>query len=208
MVERLGESLAKIRSQIVDVGYVAAVSEALPWEGSLADTRTRRWSSVCPDRFVHATLDDIPEPLRTSLDGWGGLSNLILLGGVGVGKTHAALAVARRRFIEAGDSVKFWPVVELLDDLRPGGQAVTLDAVFDVDLLVLDDLGAEKPTDWTAERLFAVVNRRWMERAPIVGTSNLQPDELRAALGARTYSRLVGDDAVVVGLSGPDRRRA
>lgn len=132
--------------------------------------------------------------------------NLVLLGAVGVGKTHAALAAARADH-ERGLEVVFLPVVELLDLLRPGGPEHALDDVMHCDRLVVDDLGHERSTDWTWERLGAVVNRRWLEERPIIATSNLDPPELSAAVGERTYSRLVGDGAVVIHVAGDDRRR-
>jgi DNA replication protein DnaC len=111
----------------------------------------------------------------------------------------------------------FWPVVELLDALRPGGDPETLAQAVTVDVLILDDLGTEKPTEWTFERLYAVVNRRWLEELPTVGTSNLPasrksaPDgydgpTLDEVLGPRMFSRLVGG-SVPIRMSGPDRRR-
>lgn len=131
--------------------------------------------------------------------------------------SRAAVAACRRSHFHDDQTVDFWPVVELLDHLRPGGPPDALDRVMGVDVLILDDLGAERPTDWTFERLYALVNRRWLEELPTVATTNL-PGSRRTAptghdgptldevLGDRMFSRLVGG-AVVVRLSGPDRRR-
>lgn len=180
------------------------------WFGPVTDARLLRWSSRCPDRFIRATLDDLDPVIGDPVTGWAtnpAGRNLVLCGGVGTGKTHAALAAARHRWLDAGDDVLFRPVVELLDELRPGAETDVLPDAMGVDVLVLDDLGAERPTDWTAERLFAVVNRRWMDRRPVIATTNLDPPGLRAAIGDRTYSRLMLDGAVVVGVTGNDRRR-
>jgi DNA replication protein DnaC len=101
---------------------------------------------------------------------------------------------------------------ELLDQIRPSGSHpdAAMQRAISVPLLVLDDLGGERPTDWTLERLFVVVNRRWLEGRPIIASSNLAVDNgqgpLPDAIGARTYSRLVGD-AVVVQMAGRDLRR-
>lgn len=181
------------------------------WTGPVDSARASRWSSKCPDRFVQATLDDLDDITGEPIRAWAHQpdgTNLVLIGDVGTGKTHAALAAARHRWIEHGDDVMFRPVVELLDQLRPGStdEGVLAEAM-SVDVLVLDDVGAERPTDWTAERLFAIVNRRWMERLPIIATSNLDPAALRPALGDRTYSRLVLSGAKVLGVGGDDRRR-
>jgi DNA replication protein DnaC len=141
----------------------------------------------------------------------------VLLGDVGTGKSHAAVAAVRPAF-ERGLEVRFLPVVELLDLLRPGGPEGVLYDLADVDRLVLDDIGMERATDWTMERMYALVNRRWLEGRPTIATSNLPGSRrtapagydgvtLDGALGERTFSRLVGSSSVVVKLTGPDRRR-
>lgn len=180
---------------------------------SQAQLRNRRalehWRQQVPARFHGADLADLahePPEVVAKLHQWAADPagrNLVVLGPVGVGKTHTAVAACRA----SAEPVLFYPVVELLDDLRPGGPEGALARAMAAELLVLDDLAAERTTDWTAERLYALVNRRWMERRPLVTTSNLEPNELAEALGERMYSRLVGG-AVSVRLSGQDRRRA
>ena len=60
-----------------------------------------------------------------------------------------------------------------------------------VDVLQLDDLGAEKRTDWVLEQLYAIVNERWQDERSIVVTTNITDmDQLREQVGARTVSRL------------------
>jgi DNA replication protein DnaC len=58
------------------------------------------------------------------------------------------------------------------------------------ELLVLDDLGAEKTADWVNDRLYLIVNRRYEECRPIIVTTNLGLDELTEKLGNRIVSRL------------------
>ncbi|MEN6325813.1 MAG: hypothetical protein ABFD18_06365 [Syntrophomonas sp.] len=106
----------------------------------------------------------------------------------------------------------FFSVVELLDALRPGseakqrrGEALFHRAKAD-QLVVLDDIGVEKPTDWVAERLYAVVDTRYrMERATIF-TSNCSEKELTNQLGGRLVSRIY-EMAEPVQVIGPDHRR-
>lgn len=176
----------------------------------LADRRLATWQRAIPNRFQWAQLADFTGPEADTLAGWAEQPagrNLLLLGAVGVGKSHAAVAAVRPAHFDRGADVRFLPVVELLDLLRPGGPDGALYDLADVDVLVVDDLGTERSTDWTDERLYAVINRRWLEERPTVATTNLDAKELRDAIGARTYSRLVGNGAVVVTLTGPDRRR-
>lgn len=176
-----------------------------------------------PKKFLNAELAHFreeSEEARATLNGWAvdpKGRNLILTGSVGTGKSYASVAACRRSHFTHQRTVEFWPVVELLDQLRPGGSEGALERVMRVDVLILDDLGAERPTDWTAERLYALVNRRWLEELPTVGTTNLpltrksaglgyEGPTLDEVLGDRMFSRLVGG-AALVRLSGPDRRR-
>jgi DNA replication protein DnaC len=170
--------------------------------------RAQRWNAVMPSRFVHARIDQFQGAVVDDLVAWSQSAprpNLVLFGAVGVGKSHAAAAAAYEDH-ERGLEVLFLPIVELLDELRPGGPEHALQRLWSVDRLVLDDVGSERATDWTGERLYALLNRRWLEERPTIATTNLEPDELREAIGERTYSRLCGSDAHVVRLAGDDRR--
>lgn len=175
----------------------------------LREVRSIQWQRCIPARFQWATVDDFDGKARADVIEWGERPagrNVLLLGDVGTGKTHLAVAAARLRF-DRGAEVRFFPVVELLDMLRPGGPEHALYDLADHEVLVLDDLGSERPTEWTAERLYALVNRRWLEERPTICTSNLSPAELEKSVGDRVFSRLVGNGSVGVKLSGPDRRR-
>lgn len=189
-----------------------------------------QWKAAVPARFQRARLADLdPEvqgPIGRWADAWRHDSPeagaLILTGAVGTGKTYAAVAAAE----VVGQIPLFVPVVELLDALRPGGDPGRFNAggsvatmgeakyvhfgrTLERSLLILDDLGAERPTDWTAERLYALVNRRWMEQQPTIVTTNVNPawPELAEAFGDRVLSRLA-DGATILRLTGEDRRRA
>ncbi len=198
----------QVRQTVIDDDYEPDEDILVYRAAAIARRHRERWERLAPLRFRTAALEHVDPAVVDHLAGWSDnpdRPNLLLAGPVGVGKTWAALAVCRP-LIESGATCAYWPLVELLDQLRPGGQPETWADTVDLDLLILDDLGTERPTDWTAERLYALVNRRWAERRPIVATTNLRSPELRQALGERTYSRLVGG-ALVVRLSGEDRRR-
>jgi len=136
------------------------------------------------------------------------IDGIVIRGPVGVGKTHEA--VAAFRFL-VGERAML-PAVAVavpafLDGLRPGRVPVeTLDAVEGARLLLLDDLAAERASDWTAEVLYRVIDARYARRLPTIVTTNATGDLIRANLGERVASRLNGLGMVVT-LDGPDRRR-
>jgi DNA replication protein DnaC len=136
---------------------------------------------------------------------------LVLMGNTGTGKTAAAVAAARD-LLAAGVSVRYVETVALLGELRAcyGEDAErSVDAVLlpylRVGCLLLDDLGAEKPTEWTEERLTDLINQRLVNRALTIITTNLTP---LTAPQTRLWSRVFGDrHAFIVPTAGPDRRR-
>jgi DNA replication protein DnaC len=130
---------------------------------------------------------------------------------VGTGKTTLAMLVSKAA-LAAGRSVAIYSLPRLLNLLReaidsPGGMLDLLDRLTAVDLLHLDDLGAEYRTDWVLEQLYSIVNARYEAKRAIVATSNLMPDKLSERLGARTVSRLEEICGDVIPLFGTDMRR-
>lgn len=118
---------------------------------------------------------------------------LIFRGGYGCGKTHLAAAIANAAE-QAGVPVVFAIVPDLLDHLRAAfapSSETTYDALFDkvreVQLLVLDDFGAENGTAWATEKLFQLINYRYNYRMPTVITTNTR---LLSHMDERIRSRL------------------
>ena len=66
-----------------------------------------------------------------------------------------------------------------------------MNALIQCDLLILDDIGAEKVTDWVQDTLFRMVDGRYRREKPIFYTSNLKPKELVDKLGQRIYDRIL-----------------
>lgn len=118
---------------------------------------------------------------------------LVLMGPVGVGKTHLATAAANAA-MDANRVVLFATVVDLLDHLR-ATYAPTSELVYDelvarirsADLLVLDDLGTQRSTPWADEKLFQLLNHRSQHRLPTVITMN---EKAWPHLDERLQSRL------------------
>lgn len=160
--------------------------------------------------------------------------SLVLVGPPGVGKSHLAAGVVRSivnrleaeytvareamtdRWPKVPDSPMWTNVADLVVTLR-----MEMDAPLDdrnaasavrtlrrwPALVVLDDLGREKASDWTGELVYALVNARYEDRLPTLVTSNLSPAELAASPYWPAISRLAEDGALVK-VDGPDRRLA
>lgn len=133
-------------------------------------------------------------------DGPGGW--LVILGANGCGKTHLAAAIANK-VLANGGKVFFAVVPDLLDHLRtsfaPGNEASydeTFDEVRSADLLILDDLGAQKSSPWAEEKLYQIVNYRTLMQLPTVVTTDVMPESMRSAyprIAARVLDPLSGN---------------
>jgi len=117
---------------------------------------------------------------------------LVLAGSTGVGKTHLALACAWEWF-DDGFTVIFARVDDLLDQLRKGYQEDTyyrrLDELRRCSLLVLDDLGTEDITDWAGEKIDRIVDWRYVNRLPLVVTTNARREDLAPRVASRLGDR-------------------
>jgi DNA replication protein DnaC len=115
----------------------------------------------------------------------------------GTGKTTLAMLVSSAA-LEAGYSVAIYSLPKLLARIRrtydsePGGESYLsfFERLISVDLLHIDDLGAEKRSDWVLEQLYALVNERYETRRSMLITTNLKHEDLEQQIGTRTVSRL------------------
>ena len=137
--------------------------------------------------------------------------SLLLLGPTGTGKTHQTYGAIRDLALTGVAAT--WVVTTAADmyaALRPR-HGIDSEAEFrryrDASILLLDDLGAErKPTEFTEEINFRLINWRYENHKPTLITSNLVPKEIAERLGDRVTSRLIEMCQRVV-FKGPDRRR-
>jgi DNA replication protein DnaC len=157
---------------------------------------------------VRAFTEEIGERVAAGAGLW-------LMGDVGTGKTALAM-LASKHALEAGHSVAIYSAPKLLAHIRAtygadsgGLEYVQLfEKLTSVDLLHVDDLGAEKRTDWVLEQLYSVVNERYEAERSMVLTTNLAPEALEEQIGARTVSRLVEICGDPLPLFGDDQRYA
>jgi DNA replication protein DnaC len=133
-------------------------------------------------------------------------------GDVGTGKTTLAMLVSKTA-IEAGHSVAIYSLPRLLARIRRTYDDAANDLSYleffrrltSVDLLQIDDLGAEKRSDWVLEQLYAIVDERYATNRSMVVTTNLDEPELKAQIGERTVSRLAQMCEPLI-MRGADRR--
>ncbi|MCE9646644.1 MAG: ATP-binding protein [Chloroflexi bacterium] len=138
------------------------------------------------------------------LEGW-----LLLQGGYGCGKTHLAAAVANFS-VSMGVPTLFLTVPDLLDSLRFSydSESTTFEQRFDeirgAKLLVLDDFGTQNATGWAQEKLFQIINYRYINKLATVVTTNLSLDEIEARIRSRLSDpELVSQARIIT----PDFRR-
>lgn len=169
---------------------------------------------MIPDRFKDTKYEDVPNEIRTLFEKMPETKRGIYIhGSVGTGKTHLCYAIKKKYDDPQGRFwAKFWNTTELLREMRLDFDRNGMDKKHVEEelmdrkyLLILDDVGAEKMSDWVAETFYLIVNKRYNEMLPTIFTSNLSIADLAERIGDRTVSRIV-EMCDVVELIGKDRR--
>ncbi|MEJ7711774.1 MAG: ATP-binding protein [Pyrinomonadaceae bacterium] len=144
---------------------------------------------------------------------------LLFMGSVGVGKTHLSVAILRG-LIEKGVPVMFYEFGALLKEIQDSYNPVSqtsemkvLAPVYQTEVLVLDELGASKPTDWVRDTMMQIINARYNEKRFTVFTTNYtdarkaeKEETLEDRIGVRLRSRIF-EMCRTVQMDGDDYRR-
>ncbi len=129
---------------------------------------------------------------------------LLFLGNCGVGKTHLAVSLLKQLIKEKGDGGLFYDFRDLLREIQASWDAVSqtsewevLRPVLEAKVLVLDELGANKPTEWVRDTIAHIINCRYNDKRLTIFTSNFLDmptksgeETLTDRIGARLRSRL------------------
>ena len=181
----------RCRRQIIALRKARSLSAVIP----------RRYHDVAFDRYPVTEIDPPAwsrprggsrDRIDEHLDAGRGLW---FMGPVGTGKTTLAMLVSKAA-LEAGRSVAIYSLPRLLNEIRDTHRAERshvdlLDRLTAVDLLHVDDVGAERTTDWVLEELYSIVNARYEDQRSMVITTNIDDrDALCEQISARTVSRL------------------
>jgi DNA replication protein DnaC len=134
-------------------------------------------------------------------------------GDVGTGKTTLAMLISKAA-MEADRTVAIYSLPRLLIMLREtygDGSEYTLSELLErlcsVDLLHIDDVGAEQTSPWVLEQLYTIVNTRYEDGRAVLLTTNLTESALQDQLGSRTVSRIYEMCGMPLGMYGDDKRR-
>jgi len=185
---------------------------------ALAAVIPRRYQGVSFDRppvtqidgrvvdAVRRYVDLLPQHLAQGQGIW-------FQGDVGTGKTTLAMLISAEA-LRRGHTVAIYSLPRLLGMLRETfneGSEATLSDLLDrlgaVELLHVDDVGAEKTSPWVLEQLYSIINARYEDGRAMMVTTNLDHEALGEQIGERTVSRLIEICGDPLPLYGPDRRK-
>ena len=200
---RSGEIAENARQRLYEISNLARLSHLTLENFKRSGNTNAEFISPQEAVSLHDAFDS-SEEFAKKLQGW-----LLLEGSYGCGKTHLAAAIANAS-VQRGVPTLFITVPDLLDSLRYSfsDPTTSFEARFEdirnADLLVMDDFGTQNATPWAQEKLFQIINYRYINKLPTVITTNLILDEIES----RIRSRLQDEEFVKhVRITASDYRR-
>ena len=123
-------------------------------------------------------------------------TGLLLIGSIGVGKTHLAVGMIKELILSKGIPCLFYDYRELLKQIQnsyndsvKATELEVLRPVFETEVLVLDELGAVKPTEWVWDTVSLILNTRYNDNRTTIITTNYPDDISREVVGSSEFSR-------------------
>lgn len=173
--QRRQNEAAQANARTAQLRHLSMMDSSLKecsFDGAEKSGENSRSLKIC-ERYA----EKFPQMLRKN-------RGLLLFGSVGTGKTFAAACIANE-LLKSGYLVIMTSLVKLID-------GSTDDLVYrmrDIDLLILDDLGAERSTDYGLERVYSMTDARYRSGKPVIYTTNLPLDTLKNSADIR-YARI------------------
>jgi DNA replication protein DnaC len=169
--------------------------------------RIKAYRESVPVLYRDAALADLPAEVEQAIAEWRVRegSTLMLAGPVGTGKTHAAYALLNA--LSETNTVAATTLADLLAALRPDGDARAAQRAREAQVLLLDDFGAAKASEWAVEQVVALLDARLRDGLRQVVTTNAPYDALVEAWDDRAMDRL-RFRWVVIQMTGESRRKA
>lgn len=200
-------------------GWIVTESgtDSVPCNCQALRRRNRRFEAAgIPERYAHCTIEEFSDRSNGSLlqakrrakefvEGWPlGKEGLLLMGGCGTGKTHLAVAVLRSIIdLEKPGKLVFSNFQDLIQEIQASfdssevpRKSEILKPILEADLLVLDELGSQKPTSFVHDTLYYIINSRYNDELSTIFTTNYvdepsaKEESLTDRIGERLRSRL------------------
>lgn len=146
-------------------------------------------------------------------------NSLFITGNIGTGKTHLAASIANE-LIKNGRPVILGTLINLLTEVK---DSYSIDGEYEskiinkyskIGLLIIDDLGKERPSEWTLEKLFTIINNRYENNLPVIITTNYNREKLRERLACNKNYEIA--DSIIsrlyemckgINITGKDKRK-
>lgn len=198
-----GSRCSCMKQKLIDLAYDQSnIRDVMKIENFNTFNLNYYSSEKDPDKGV-SPRENITRILETALDfveNIGKTDNLLFYGDTGLGKTFLCNCIAKAA-LDKGKSVMYLTAPQLFKrlerekfsrDTEQEDERGLIDDIIEVDLLIIDDLGAEFPTVLTSSELFNIINARILNSSPVVISTNLSPRDWSEQYSDRVVSRILG----------------